>query len=117
MKMTCAEVQSHSAEEVVADQSVEVPDGQLHAALLQLQPRDALEDERVVPGRITAASDDRTLVSGRTRTIRQQTADNERTYTDNVFTGQCLLILRFSVFYLAHDKMRSGADLRGGSER
>jgi len=60
--MTCAEVKSDAAEKVVADESVEVPDGQLDAAVLQFEPRDALEDEGVVPRGITVAPDDRAPV-------------------------------------------------------
>ena len=71
--MTCAEVKSDAAEEVVADESVKVPDGQLNAAVLELEPGDVLEDERVVPGRVAVASDDRALVRRSTRTVRQQT--------------------------------------------
>jgi len=72
MMMTCAEVKSHATKEVVADESVEVPDGQLHTAVLELDPGEALEDERVVPGRVTVALNDGTLVCGRARSIRQQ---------------------------------------------
>jgi len=60
--MTCAEVKSDAAEKVVADESVEVPDGQLDAAVLQFEPRDAFEDEGVVPRGITVAPDDRAPV-------------------------------------------------------
>ena len=63
MVMTCAEAESDTSEEVVADEAVEVPDGELEAAVLQFLPPDALEDERVVPGRVAVATDDRTLVS------------------------------------------------------
>ena len=69
---TCAEVEPDSAEEVVADEPVEVPDGQLETAVLQLQPSDALEDERVVPGRVAVASDQRALVRRRASPVRQQ---------------------------------------------
>ena len=72
--VTCAEVESHSAEEVVADEPVVVPDGQLDAAVLELHPPDALEHERVVPRRVTVAPDHRTLVRRRARTVGQQAA-------------------------------------------
>lgn len=62
MMLTCTEAKSDAAEKVVADESIKVPNGQLDAAVLQLEPGDILEDESVVPRRVTVASDDRTLV-------------------------------------------------------
>jgi len=71
-RATCAEVETDAAEEVVADEPVVVPDGQLDAAVLELGPADALEHERVVPRRVAVAPHHRTLVRRRARAVRQQ---------------------------------------------
>ena len=78
---TCAEVESDSAEEVVADEPVEVPDGQLDAAILQLRPAHGVEHERVVPGGVAVAPQHRALVRRASRPLRQQATTHTHTHT------------------------------------
>lgn len=60
--VTCSEVKSDTAQEVVADKTVKVPDGQFNTTVLELDPRDALKDEGMVPRRVTGASYDWTFM-------------------------------------------------------
>jgi len=85
MKKTCAKVKSNAAKEVVTNETIKVPDGQFNTAVLELQPSDALEHKRVIPGRVTVAFDDGALVCRRPRSIRQQTTTARHNATEHLY--------------------------------
>ena len=84
-KLTCPQIEPHSAEEIVGCESVVIPDSQFYGALPQVIQADVLEDECVVPLRIHIAPHNWSFLFGASGLLGQQVTEDRKQY---LFTKQ-----------------------------